>query len=234
MDKQKKIVNMFDEIAKTYDLANRVLSFGSDIWWRKKACEKTYGYYGKKELDRICDVACGTGDMLGFWQREAKDIEIKEFLGIDPSSKMLEVAKEKFPNFNYIEAYAQKLPIEDNSCDILSITYGIRNVVERVEAIKEFYRVLKPGGMLVILEFTKREKSSFMDNIVEFYMKKILPLIGGLVSGNKEAYEYLPNSIDNFLTTEHLISELIENGFKIMEVKPFSFGISTMFIARKK
>ena len=234
MDKQKNIVNMFDEIAKTYDLANRVLSFGSDIWWRKKACEKTYGYYGKKELDRICDVACGTGDMLGFWQREAKDIEIKEFLGIDPSSKMLEVAKEKFPNFNYIEAYAQKLPIEDNSCDILSITYGIRNVVERVEAIKEFYRVLKPGGMLVILEFTKREKSSFMDNIVEFYMKKILPLIGGLVSGNKEAYEYLPNSIDNFLTTEHLINELIENGFKIMEVKPFSFGISTMFIARKK
>ncbi|WP_281951322.1 bifunctional demethylmenaquinone methyltransferase/2-methoxy-6-polyprenyl-1,4-benzoquinol methylase UbiE [Nitrosophilus kaiyonis] len=235
MDKQKKIVNMFNDIAKTYDLANRVLSFGSDISWRKKACKKAYKYYNKKEIDRITDVACGTGDMLGFWEKIAKNekIDVKEFLGVDPSSKMLEVAKEKFPHFNYIEAFAQKLPIESESSDFISITYGIRNVVDRIDAIKEFQRVLKKGGVLVILEFTRREKMSLFDNLVEFYMKKVLPVVGGLVSGNKEAYEYLPNSIDNFLTTEQLISELIENGFKIMEVKSFSFGISTMFIAKK-
>lgn len=235
MDKQKKIVSMFDDIAKTYDLANRVLSFGSDIAWRKRACEKAYGFYNKSEVKRITDVACGTGDMLGFWQKIAdkKGIKVDEFLGIDPSSGMLEVAKEKFPNFSYIKAYAQSMPIEDSSSDFVSITYGIRNVVDRVEAINEFYRVLKPGGMLVILEFTKREKANFIDNVTQFYMKKILPTIGGLVSGNKEAYEYLPNSIDNFLTTEHLISELESNGFEIKYVKAFSFGISTLFIAKK-
>jgi len=235
MDKQKKIVSMFDDIAKTYDLANRVLSFGSDIAWRKRACEKAYGFYNKSEVKRITDVACGTGDMLGFWQKIAdkKGIKVDEYLGIDPSSGMLEVAKEKFPNFSYIKAYAQSMPIEDSSSDFVSITYGIRNVVDRVEAINEFYRVLKPGGMLVILEFTKREKANFIDNVTQFYMKRILPTIGGLVSGNKEAYEYLPNSIDNFLTTEHLISELESNGFEIKYVKAFSFGISTLFIAKK-
>jgi len=235
MDKQKKIVSMFDDIAKTYDLANRVLSFGSDIAWRKRACEKAYGFYNKSEVKRITDVACGTGDMLGFWQKIAdkKGIKVDEYLGIDPSSGMLEVAKEKFPNFSYIKAYAQSMPIEDSSSDFVSITYGIRNVVDRVEAINEFYRVLKPGGMLVILEFTKRERANFIDNVTQFYMKKILPTIGGLVSGNKEAYEYLPNSIDNFLTTEHLISELESNGFEIKYVKAFSFGISTLFIAKK-
>ena len=235
MDKQKKIVSMFDDIAKTYDLANRVLSFGSDIAWRKRACEKAFDFYGKSEVERITDVACGTGDMLGFWQKIAdkKGIKVDEFLGVDPSSGMLEVAKEKFPNFDYIKAYAQNMPIKDCSSDFVSITYGIRNVVDRVEAIKEFYRVLKPGGMLVILEFTKREKRGFIDNLVEFYMKKILPAVGGLVSGNKEAYEYLPNSIDNFLTTKHLISELEGNGFEIKYVKAFSFGISTLFIAKK-
>jgi len=236
MDKQKKIVNMFNDIAKTYDMANRILSFGSDIVWRKKACQKAYDYYKKENIEKIVDVACGTGDMLGFWNKVAEDkkIVVKEFIGVDPSVKMLEVAKEKFKNFSFLEGYAQNLPIENNMADFLSITYGIRNVVDRVDAINEFYRVLKPGGVLVILEFTKREKRSYFDNVVEFYMKKVLPLIGGLVSGNKEAYEYLPNSIDNFLTTEHLIKELIDSGFKIMEVKSFSFGISTMFIAKKK
>ncbi len=234
-NKQKKIVSMFDDIAKTYDLANRVLSFGSDVVWRKKACDKAYEFYGKKNIDRITDVACGTGDMLGFWQKRAekKDIFVKEYLGIDPSSGMLKVAKEKFPTFSYIEAFAQDLPLEDNSSDFISISYGIRNVVDRVEAIKEFHRVLKPGGMLIILEFTKREKSSFVDNVVEFYMKKILPTVGGIVSGNKEAYEYLPNSIDNFLTTEKLIQELEENDFEIMYNRSFSMGISTLFIAKK-
>lgn len=233
MDKQKKIVNMFDDIANRYDLANRVLSFGSDIAWRKKACDKAYEFYGKKDIERVLDVACGTGDMLKFWQNRAKDRVVKEFLGVDPSLNMLEIAKKKFPEFNYIQAYAQNLPTKDNSSDFISISYGIRNVVDRVDAIKEFHRVLKPGGMLVVLEFTKREKSSLMDSVVEFYMKKVLPNIGGLISGNKEAYEYLPNSIDNFLTTEKLIQELKDNGFKLLYTKAFSFGISTLFIAKK-
>ena len=235
MDKQKKIVHMFDDIAKNYDLANRVLSFGSDRGWRKRACKKSFEYLGKKELDRITDVACGTGDMLYFWEEMAKKegVGVKTFQGIDPSLGMLEVAKEKFPHFHYEKAYAQHLPLEDESSDIVSITYGIRNVVDRIDAIKEFYRVLKPGGMLVILEFTKKQKSSPLDSVVALYMKKILPYIGGLVSGNREAYEYLPNSIDNFLTTEQLVEELEGAGFVMREIQAFSFGISTLFIAQK-
>ena len=227
---------MFDEIAKSYDLANRVLSFGSDIAWRKRACDKALELYDAKRVERIVDVACGTGDMLGFWQKLAdkKGVEVAQYLGIDPSGGMLEVAKEKFPHFSYTQAYAQDLPIEDESAEIVSITYGIRNVVERQEAIEEFYRVLKPGGVLVILEFTKRERQGLMDRGVELYMKKILPLVGGLVSGNKEAYEYLPNSIDGFLTTEQLVRELEGAGFSMRYLRSFSFGISTLFIAQKE
>ena len=227
---------MFDDIAKSYDVANRVLSFGSDIGWRKKACKRAFDIYNQKKIEKIVDVACGTGDMLGFWERTAQklNINVKEFIGVDPSSGMLSVAKEKFPHFTYMQAFAQDLPLKDNSTEFVSITYGIRNVVERLEAISEFYRVLKPGGMLVILEFTKREKRSILDKVVETYMKKVLPTIGGVVSGNKEAYEYLPNSIDGFLTTEQLIKELEAQGFAIEYVQPFSFGISTLFIARKQ
>ncbi len=235
MDKQKRIVHMFDDIAKSYDLANRVLSFGSDIAWRKRACEMAYDLYDKKSIESIVDVACGTGDMLGFWQKIAakKGIDVLDFIGVDPSRGMLEVAKEKFPHFRYLEAYAQELPLENASAEFVSITYGIRNVVERQEAIEEFFRILKPGGVLVILEFTKREKRTPMDAVVELYMKKVLPRIGGLVSGNKEAYEYLPNSIDNFLTTEQLVRELESAGFTMRTVRSFSFGISTLFIAQK-
>ncbi len=235
MDKQKRIVHMFDDIAKSYDLANRVLSFGSDIAWRKRACEMAYDLYDKKSIESIVDVACGTGDMLGFWQKIAakKGIDVQDFIGVDPSRGMLEVAKEKFPHFRYLEAYAQELPLENESAEFVSITYGIRNVVERQEAIEEFFRILKPGGVLVILEFTKREKRTPMDAVVELYMKKVLPRIGGLVSGNKEAYEYLPNSIDNFLTTEQLVRELESAGFTMRTVRSFSFGISTLFIAQK-
>ncbi len=235
MDKQKKIVRMFDQIASTYDLANRVLSFGSDVAWRKKACDKAFELYGKNRIETIADVACGTGDMLGFWQKRAQrsGISVGRFWGIDPSRGMLEIAKEKFKDFEYMEAFAQDLPIDSDSCDIVSISYGIRNVTERDKALKEFNRVLKDGGMLVILEFTKRERRGLSDMAVEFYMKRLLPLVGGLVSGNKEAYEYLPNSIDDFLTTDMMLREMRENGFDPLYVQSFSMGISTLFIARK-
>jgi demethylmenaquinone methyltransferase/2-methoxy-6-polyprenyl-1,4-benzoquinol methylase len=235
MQKQSKIVQMFDEIAGSYDLANRVLSFGSDIAWRRRACREAMDLVQSQTIERITDVACGTGDMLLFWQKEAerRGRAVGEYLGVDPSAGMLEIARKKVPSARFIQAYAQDLPLEDNSSEILSITYGIRNVVERQKAIGEFYRVLKKGGVLVILEFTRREQRSLADGVVDFYMKKVLPFIGGLVSGNREAYEYLPNSIDAFLSTEQLVGELEAAGFEVKRVKSFSFGISTMFIAQK-
>ena len=233
--KQEEIVNMFDDIASTYDLANRVLTMGIDIKWRKKACQKAYEILNLKELEQITDVACGTGDLLLFWKEFAqkKGIYVKKYIGIDPSLKMLEVARKKINFAEFKEGKAQELPIDDESTELISISYGIRNVVDRVEALQEFYRALKPGGIVVILEFTKQDRSGFIDKIIDFGMKKILPMVGGLISKNYAAYKYLPESIEGFLTTKMLSDELESVGFKMRYTKSFTMGISTLLIAQK-
>jgi len=234
-EKQEKIVTMFDDIASTYDLANRVLSFGIDIQWRKKGCDKAFEILGKKDLTQVTDVATGTGDLLIYWKEQAKNnaVNIEKYVGIDPSVGMLEVARGKVDFAEFIEGKAQKLPMADESTDVISISYGIRNVVDRVEALQEFYRALKPDGIVVILEFTKQERSGVVDKIVNFGMKNVLPRVGGLISKNYEAYKYLPESIEEFLTTEMLAKELEEAGFEMKYTKSFSMGISTLLVAQK-
>ncbi|MBE0492489.1 MAG: bifunctional demethylmenaquinone methyltransferase/2-methoxy-6-polyprenyl-1,4-benzoquinol methylase UbiE [Sulfurospirillum sp.] len=234
-NKQEKIVKMFDDIAPTYDTANRVLSMGVDIQWRKKACDETFARY-EKPIDLLVDVACGTGDMMGYWQKQATKAgrNIGKIVGIDPSVGMTDVGKKKFPNFEFIISEATNLPLLDASVDILSISYGIRNVVQRVEAFGEFARVLKTGGYVVILEFTKDDKKGFLHTIKNFYLNKILPKLGGFISKNKEAYEYLPNSIEGFLTSSMLQSELDIAGFSTEFAKSFSMDISTLVIAKKR
>ncbi len=233
--KQEKIVTMFDDIASTYDLTNRVLSMGIDIKWRRTACEKAYDILDTKELEQITDVACGTGDLLLFWKEYAqkKGVDVKDYVGVDPSVGMLEVARKKIDFAKFKEGKAQELPVEDASTELISISYGIRNVVDRVEALQEFYRALKPKGIVVILEFTKQEREGIFDKVVDFGMKKVLPRVGGLISKNYEAYKYLPDSIEGFLTTEMLEKELVEAGFEMRYTKSFTMGISTLLIAQK-
>ncbi|MEA3228686.1 MAG: bifunctional demethylmenaquinone methyltransferase/2-methoxy-6-polyprenyl-1,4-benzoquinol methylase UbiE [Campylobacterota bacterium] len=235
-NKQEKIVSMFDDIAPTYDTANRVMSMGVDKSWRRKACDLAYEYNGNSQIDKIVDVACGTGDMMDFWKKRAdkKSIEIGEVVGVDPSVGMVGVAREKYPDFNYYISKATEIPLEDATADILSITYGIRNVVERKEALDEFNRVLKKDGLVVILEFMKNENPSFLGKIMNFYTNKILPKVGGFISKNIEAYEYLPNSIEDFSTVENMQNELKSAGFEMLYTKSFSMDISTLLIARKK
>ena len=235
MGKQEKIVSMFNDIAGTYDVANRVLSMGIDKSWRNKACNLAFDFYGKKEISKIVDVACGTGDMIDYWKKVANtnSIDLKNIIGVDPSVGMMDVAKKKLPDVEFIEAGAASMPLEDDSADIISISYGIRNVVQRQEAFDEFARVLKKDGLVVISEFTKNEKNSPLDYLTDFYMNKILPILGGLISKNKEAYTYLPNSIDEFLTTENLCKELKQAGLEVIHTKAFSMNISTLIIARK-
>jgi len=235
-EKQEKIVTMFDDIASTYDRANRVLSMGIDIQWRKKGCDKAFEILGRKELGQVTDVATGTGDLLIYWKEQAEknDVQINKYVGIDPSVGMLKVAKEKVDFSEFIEGKAQELPIEDESTDVISISYGIRNVVDRVEALQEFHRALKPNGIVMILEFTKQERSGIVDKVVDFGMKKVLPKIGGFISKNYEAYQYLPESIEEFLTTEMLEKELEEAGFEMKYTESFSMGISTLLVAQKK
>ncbi|MDX1809796.1 MAG: bifunctional demethylmenaquinone methyltransferase/2-methoxy-6-polyprenyl-1,4-benzoquinol methylase UbiE [Sulfurospirillaceae bacterium] len=234
-DKQEKIVKMFDDIAPTYDKANRVLSMGIDIQWRKKACDETFARY-KKPIDLIVDVACGTGDMMGYWKKRAQSsgIQVGKILGVDPSRGMTQVGKEKFPEFEFVISEATNLPLENESADILSISYGIRNVVKREEAFREFARVVKPGGYVVILEFTKDDKKGSLFAIKDFYLNKVLPKIGAFISKNKEAYEYLPNSIEGFLTSTMLQKELDTAGFETEFSKSFSMDISTLVIAKKR
>ncbi|WP_104697851.1 MULTISPECIES: bifunctional demethylmenaquinone methyltransferase/2-methoxy-6-polyprenyl-1,4-benzoquinol methylase UbiE [unclassified Helicobacter] len=238
-NKQKKIIEMFDDIAPSYDLANRVLSLGIDIKWRKEACKKSLELQPNKNLI-IADIACGTGDMILHWQNFTRDKNVK-FIGVDPSSGMLEIAKKKLQNTdqkNQVElflAQAQDLSvIASNSVDILSIAYGIRNVVDINKAFQEFARVLKQNGVLVILEFTKKQKKNILDSLMGFYTKKILPFIGGIISKNYAAYQYLPDSIEDFLSTEVLASKLEKEGFNIHSVKSYSAGISTLIIAIKR
>ena len=235
-EKQDKIVHMFDDIASTYDKANRVLSMGIDIQWRKKGCDKAFEILGKKELGQITDVATGTGDLLIYWKEQAakNGVTIEKYVGIDPSVGMLEVARGKVDFAEFIEGKAQALPIDDESSDVISISYGIRNVVDRVEALQEFNRALKPNGLVVILEFTKQERTGIIDKIVDFGMKNVLPRVGGFISKNYEAYKYLPDSIEEFLTTEMLSKELEEAGFEMKYTKSFSMGISTLLVAQKK
>lgn len=234
LDKQEKIVKMFDDIASSYDVANRLISLGIDSSWRKKAIKLALNSIKDKHL-KIADVATGTGDMLNLWQEEAKKngFIIDQIYGIDPSKNMLEIAKKKVNNAIFLNSFASNLSLEDKSIDILSISYGIRNVVDLKGAIKEFNRVLKDDALLVILEFTKDTNKNMMHSIKDFYVNRILPKIGAFVSKNKEAYEYLPNSIEHFLDKDAFINLLKEFNFKIEIVKDFSFGVSSLFIARK-
>ena len=234
-DNQEDIVKMFNDIAKTYDLANRILSMGIDKCWRKKACNMAYNFYGKSHLTKIVDVACGTGDLMIDWENVANSngIEIDDIVGIDPSVGMMEVGKTKIPHRTFVEAGAEKMPMDDDSVDIVSISYGIRNVVKRKEGLQEFARILKKDGLCVILEFTKNDKDNFASKLTKFYMNNRMPHIGGLVSKNKDAYTYLPKSIEAFITTKQMVEELKEVGLEPIFVKGYSLDMSTTFIARK-
>ena len=233
--KQEDIITMFNKIAKTYDLANRILSMGIDKTWRNKACNMAFSLYGRPSIDTIVDVACGTGDLMIDWKKIAKknSIELDKIVGVDPSVGMMEVGKTKIEDGVFIEAGAEDMPLENESTDIISISYGIRNVVKRKEGLEEFARVLKPNGLMVILEFTKNDKDTLTAKLTKFYMNNIMPIIGGLVSGSRDAYTYLPESIEAFITTEQMKEELKSVGLEPIFVKGYSLDMSTTFIARK-
>lgn len=231
MAKQEQIVNMFDEIAKSYDITNRILSLNIDTKWRKEACLKALAM-AHKDNPNVLDVACGTGDMMLNWIKLIPNLKVLR--GIDPSINMLNVAKEKLPEFvELIQGEAKDIDIDDESVDILSIAYGLRNVVELDLALGEFSRVLRNGGILVILEFTKKDNQNIFDKIALFYTSKILPIIGGFISKNYKAYKYLPDSINDFITLEELESRLHNINLKVMLKKRYIGNLCSLIIAKK-
>lgn len=243
-DKQKQIVSMFNEIAPSYDKTNRVMSLGIDVSWRVMACKKAFEALGKDKMECVLDVACGTGDMLWHWNNQAQKSgkQIVQMCGIDPSNGMLEIAKQKLAPLLNDKTHsalsleigeAKALNIESESVDILSIAYGLRNVVALESALDEFVRVLKKGGVLVILEFMNNKDSGFLQQFMRFYTRKILPLVGGVLSRNYTAYKYLPNSIQDFVSAEDLKEKLENRGVVSYFMKGYSANISTLYIGIK-
>ena len=159
---------------------------------------------------------------------------INSIRGIDPSIEMLKIARQKLPPSVILQnGEAKDLRVDNESVDILSIAYGLRNVVEVDSALKEFHRVLRKNGILVILEFSKKDNENIFDKIARFYTKRILPYIGGFISKNYAAYKYLPDSVDGFLSLEQIAYKLQNLGFSIKTSKRYFCNVCSLIIAQK-
>ncbi|UOD35570.1 bifunctional demethylmenaquinone methyltransferase/2-methoxy-6-polyprenyl-1,4-benzoquinol methylase UbiE [Deferribacteraceae bacterium V6Fe1] len=224
-DKSKQIQSMFDNIAGKYDLLNRLLSFRRDVAWRRKAIKKM-------ELIEdmlVLDLACGTGDMILELKNQVSGVNV---IGADFSKNMLSIAKQKGITEPLLAADAHFLPFKENSFDRIMIAFGFRNVVDKQKGLENLYRVLKPGGRLCILEFSQPEGVIF-PKIYRFYFTKLLPFIGGLISGNKNAYSYLPDSVYKFPKKDVYKKMILNAGFKEVKFNPMTFGICDATICYK-
>lgn len=231
-EKQKEIGLMFNRIAKTYDVTNRVLSFGLDVQWRKKLalCLPNNSHL------KVLDIACGTGDLIFSICYLNKNVT--EAVGVDISSNMISFAEEKCFKLNlnekisFMTADACELPFADHSFDVITIAFGIRNVVNIKKAFSEIFRVLKPGGLLLILEFSL-PKNRLVKNVYLGYFRHILPHVGGLISNDYSAYKYLNKSVESFYSPDTFSRMLNESNFKDVSFLPLTFGVAYIYQGRK-
>lgn len=216
---------MFDRISQTYDRTNRILSLGMDLSWRKKLNKHLPD---QKDL-KILDLATGTGDQaIAFLKSKAS---IHSITGIDLSKEMLELAKKKVPDVEFIEADAQKIPFPKEAFNAVSFSFGIRNVPSPTTALEEIYRVLKPNGRCLILEFSLPPKP--IRTFYLFYLRHILPRIGGLISKNKEAYSYLNQTIEHFPSGNDFCLLMKGAGFNRVQAIPMNLGTVTLYVGEK-
>lgn len=230
LGKKEQVTQMFDTISKEYDGLNRVISFGIDIKWRKKVV----ALVAKTKPDRILDIATGTGDLaINLAQTSAKSI-----IGLDISKGMLDVGKQKVLNKNLqgriemVVGDSEDLPFNENSFDAVTVSFGIRNFETLEKGLSEIHRVLKPGGVFVILETSVPTKTPFKQGY-NFYSKNIMPFIGKLFSKDQSAYRYLSDSASVFPYGETLNNILRKIGFINVESKPQTFGVATIYTASK-
>ena len=219
-DKTKLVNSVFTNVHKKYDLMNDLMSLGVHRIWKKNLIN-----WLNPSINKILvDVACGTGDLGKLFL----DLTNKNgtIFCVDPNKGMIGKGKEKllnYKNINWLIAPAEKLPIKDNSCDYYTISFGLRNTKNLNKALSEAYRVLKPGGRYLCLEFSKIQNSN-LDFIYKNY-SKLIPLIGKAIVGQKEPYEYLIKSIDEFINQEELIDLMNKNKFKNCSYRNLSGGI---------
>jgi demethylmenaquinone methyltransferase/2-methoxy-6-polyprenyl-1,4-benzoquinol methylase len=232
-DKAKKaqVADMFDSIAHRYDFLNRFLSAGIDISWRKKAL----GLLKKSQPTSILDVATGTADLAIM---AADILRPNRIVGIDISPKMLEAGRIKVKNksldqiITLIEGDSEAINYPDNAFDAVTVAFGVRNFENLEKGLSEIRRVLKPGGQLVVLEFSK-PRFPVWSQLYKIYMKYIAPIFAGLFTKNKTAYIYLNNSIQAFPEGKAFLSVMHKIGYKQTSCKPVSLGISTIYTGIK-
>jgi demethylmenaquinone methyltransferase / 2-methoxy-6-polyprenyl-1,4-benzoquinol methylase len=223
LDKTKLVNSVFSKVYKKYDLMNDIMSLGVHRLWKDKFID----WMNPGSCSKLIDVASGTGDIAKLFSN--KNNNSSEITCIEPNDQMLELGKEnlkKLKNIKWIKAQAEKLPVKDNTFDFYSISYGIRNVTDINKTLKEAFRVLKPGGRFMCLEF-----STIDNEIVSFFYKKYsktIPLIGKYVVGTSHPYEYLINSIDQFYNQDQLLELMTKNGFSNTEYRNLSNGVSAI------
>lgn len=230
LTKKEQVEQMFDNISGKYDELNHILSMGIDVGWRKKVVKIIKNQNPKTVLD----IATGTGD-LAIMMAKATDAKIT---GFDLSAGMLEVGRQKIKEQNLenriemIQGDAEKMPFEDNSFDCITVAFGVRNFENLKKGLDEIYRVLKPGGKFVILEFSQPQ-SFPMKQLYGFYSKNILPMIGKKISKDKSAYTYLPESVKAFPYGEEMNKILKSSNFIKTTDKKLTFGISSIYASLK-
>lgn len=218
-EKKKQVKLMFDNIAGRYDFLNHFLSFGLDFYWRKKALKLT----GLNSESILIDVACGTGDVA----IQARKMGVKKIYGADFSYNMLSLfdKKSEWIDGKLVQMVAEKIPFKNESVTNITVAFGVRNFYDIQEGFNSFYRILKPKGKATIIEF-RMPSNKVIKSIYKFYFKNILPVLGGIISGDKAAYTYLPDSVEEFDEKINLQKLLTISGFK--EIKKYNFTFQTV------
>lgn len=228
--KKVQVAKMFDAISGKYDFLNHFLSLGIDIRWRKKAI----ALLADSKPKFILDVATGTGDFA----IEALRLNPQKVVGVDISEGMLEIGKKKMKAHGYesvielMTGDSENLPFLENKFDAVIVAFGVRNFENLEKGLSEMLRVLKPGGRVVVLEFSK-PRAFPMKQLYSFYFKYILPKIGKIFSSDSSAYTYLPESVQAFPDGEDFLSIFSELGYKNATCQTLTFGISSLYTATK-
>ena len=215
---------MFGAIAPRYDLANHVLSCGLDFLWRRRVAELV----AESKPQSILDLATGTGDLALLLQRRFPSARIT---GADFSGEMLTLARQKGLRETAL-ADARSLPFPDESFDIVTIAFGLRNLPDWLEGLREMRRVIRPGGALLVLDFSLPRRS-LVRSTYRFYLHRVVPLVGATLTGRKEAYSYLGDSIERFPQGAAMLTLMEQAGFKNAKAEPLSAGIVTIYTAVK-